>query len=192
MQYFNEIAVILFLISWSPFIGKLFRENPKKKVSIYSRLTAIQIISKRKAFCSQRILESSCGRKETVVINILIRKIIQTVIMSENEEVEPLQPVQVSIYQSNIFRKDIHWLHFEHEPRVQERQQLKDQQSYISVSGVYVSTSLNRFTELKRNLKRKELHRTNHGSNSWRLIQQISLNVRALLCLQSQVLMHKS
>ena len=69
--------------------------------------------------------------------------------MSENEEVEPLQPVQVSIYQSNIFRKDIHWLHFEHEPRVQERQQLKDQQSYISVSGVYVSTSLDRMVDLQ-------------------------------------------
>ena len=87
--------------------------------------------------------------KETVVINILTRKIIQTVIMSENEEAEPLQPVQVSIYQSNIFRKDIHWLHFEHEPRAQKRQHMEDQQSYISVSGVYVSTSLDRMVDLQ-------------------------------------------
>ena len=52
--------------------GKLYRKNPRKKVSINSRLKAIYIIGQRKAFCGQRIPESSCARKETVDIEILI------------------------------------------------------------------------------------------------------------------------
>ena len=64
-----------------------------------------------KAFYRQRIPESSCVRKETVDIDIL---------------------VQMNIYQSNTYRKDLSWLHFNNEPKVQERQQVKDQQSCIS------------------------------------------------------------
>ena len=52
--------------------GKLYRKDPRKKVSITSRLKAIYIIGQRKAFCVQRIPESSCARKETVNIEILI------------------------------------------------------------------------------------------------------------------------
>ena len=37
------------------------------------------------------------------------------------------------MYQSNTYRKDLSWLHFNKEPRVQEKQQLKDQKSYIFV-----------------------------------------------------------
>ena len=44
-------------------------------------------------------------------------------------EVEPVQPVQMNIYQSNIYRKDLTWLNFDDEQRVQERQQVKNQQS---------------------------------------------------------------
>ena len=44
---------------------------------------------------------------------------------------EPVEPVQMNIYQSNIYRKDLSWLYFDNEPRVQERQQVKDQQSCI-------------------------------------------------------------
>ena len=54
-----------------------------------------------------------------------------------NKEVEPVQPVQMNIYQSNTYRKDLSWLHFNNEPRFEERQQVKDQQSYISVSVAY-------------------------------------------------------
>ena len=43
----------------------------------------------------------------------------------------------MNIYQSNTYRKDLSWLYFDDEPRVQERQQVKDQQSYISVSVAY-------------------------------------------------------
>ena len=66
--------------------GKRFRKNPRKKVSINSRLKAIYIIGQRKAFCGQRIPEPSCVRKETVDTEILItsrtkvdRKIMQPI-----------------------------------------------------------------------------------------------------------------
>ena len=35
-------------------------------------------------------------------------------------EVEPVEPVQMNIYQSNTYRKDLSWLNFDNEPRVQE------------------------------------------------------------------------
>ena len=44
----------------------------------------------------------------------------------ENKEEEPLESVQMNIYQSNTFRKDLNWLHFEDDPRVQERQHVKE------------------------------------------------------------------
>ena len=31
----------------------------------------------------------------------------------------------MNIYQSNAYRKDLNWLHFDNNPRVQERQQMK-------------------------------------------------------------------
>ena len=48
--------------------------------------------------------------------------------------VGPVQQVHTNIYQ----RKDLNWLHVNDEPRVPERQQVKDQWSYISASGVYL------------------------------------------------------
>ena len=44
----------------------------RKNVSTNSRLEAIQIIDQRKAFYRQGIPESSCARKETIGIDILI------------------------------------------------------------------------------------------------------------------------
>ena len=49
------------------------------------------------------------------------------------KEVEPVDPVQKNIYQSTTCKKDLSWLHFDDEQRVQEMQQVKDQQSCISV-----------------------------------------------------------
>ena len=52
---------------------------------VNSRLQAIKIIGQRKAFYRQRIPESSCARKETVDIDILVisrngdRKIMQSI-----------------------------------------------------------------------------------------------------------------
>ena len=53
--------------------GNLFRKNLQLKMSVNSRLTAIQIISQKKAFCRQKISRSSCARKGTVDIDILIK-----------------------------------------------------------------------------------------------------------------------
>ena len=51
-----------------------------------------------------------------------------------NKEMEPVETVQKNIYQSNDYRIDLSWLHFNDEPRNKKRQQVKDQQSYISFS----------------------------------------------------------
>ena len=51
----------------------------------------------------------------------------------------PVKPVQMNIYESNTYRKDLSWLQFDDEPWIQERQQVKDQQSSISV---FVATAL--------------------------------------------------
>ena len=54
-------------------------------MSVNSRLKATKIIGHRKAFYRQRIPESSCARKETVDIDILVtsrngdRKIMQSI-----------------------------------------------------------------------------------------------------------------
>ena len=54
-----------------------------------------------------------------------------------NKEVEPVEPVQMNIYQNNTNRKDLSWQYLEDEPRVQESQQVKDQQSCIFVIVAY-------------------------------------------------------
>ena len=67
--------------------------------------------------------------------------------MDENRQVEPVQPVQKDINQSNTHRKDLSWLHFEDEPRAHEMHQVKNQQYYIPVSVAYLSyTSSSRST----------------------------------------------
>ena len=50
---------------------------------------------------------------------------------------EPVEPVQMIIYQSNTYRNDLSWPHLDDDPRVQQRQQVKDQQSSISVFVAY-------------------------------------------------------
>ena len=95
-------------------------------MSLNSRLKGTKIIGQRKAFYRQRIPESSCVRKETVDIDILVtsrngdRKVIQSIRIM----IRPAWTVQMNIYQSNTYRKDLSWLHYHHEPRVQERQQV--------------------------------------------------------------------
>ena len=41
------------------------------------------------------------------------------------------------IYQGNTYKKDLSWLHFTNEPRVQGKQQVKGQQSCISIFVAY-------------------------------------------------------
>ena len=96
---------------------------------------------------------------------------------------EPVKTVQMKIYHSDTYRRDFSWLHFDDEPVVQERWQVKDQPSCISFSVAYqqfqaatrgtspdVTTVLHawaygRFIEIQNNLRRKILPRTNQSSN---------------------------
>ena len=99
----------------------------------------------RNTFYSQRISESSYLRKETVDIHVLTtsrsddRKIIQSIRITTISPSWISQPVQINICQSNTYRKDLSWLHFDNEPKVQERQQVKDQQSSIFFSIAYLT-----------------------------------------------------
>ena len=110
-------------------------------MSVISRLTKIiKIIGQRKTFYRQKIPESSSARKETVDIDILVtsrngdRKVIQSIrIMSRPPSRKRKWNQMSQFYQSNTYRKDLSWLHFDNEPRVQEKQQVKDQQSCIFV-----------------------------------------------------------
>ena len=45
----------------------------------------------------------------------------------------------MNIYQSNTYIKGLSWLHFNGDTRVQDRQQMLDQQSHIPVSVAYVA-----------------------------------------------------
>ena len=93
---------------------------------------------------------------------------------------EPAGPVLKKIYQSDTYRKDLSWSHFDDEPRVQYKQQVKDQQSCIFVfvacliipssnqkqqptgmTTVFHIWAYGRFIETQRNLRRKKPHRTN-------------------------------
>ena len=44
----------------------------------------------------------------------------------ERKEVDPVEPAQMNIYQSNTYRKDLDWLYFNNEPKFQGSQQVKD------------------------------------------------------------------
>ena len=44
-----------------------------------------------------------------------------------------------NIYWSNPYRKDLSWPHFDDEPRVQEKQQVKDQHSCLFVFVAYLT-----------------------------------------------------
>ena len=66
-------------------------------MSVNSRLKATKIVRQRKAFYSQRILESSYAMKETVDINILVTsRNGDGKISLKNKEVEPVEPVQMN------------------------------------------------------------------------------------------------
>ena len=81
------------------------------------------------------------ARKETFDIDILVtsrngdRKIMQCVKITSRppSRVEPVEPVLKYIYQSNTYRKGLSWPHFDSEPRVRQKQQMKDQQSCIFI-----------------------------------------------------------
>ena len=55
---------------------------------------------------------------------------------------EPGQLVQINIYQSNTYRKDLSLPEFFDDPRVQDRQQVLVQQSYIPPPVTYLAFQL--------------------------------------------------
>ena len=82
-------------------------------------------------------------RKETVDIGIHVtfrnadRKII---IYQNNEqtsldkkEVELVEPVQINIYQSKTYRKDLSWLHFDDESSGQESEAAKERLAVLHI-----------------------------------------------------------
>ena len=91
-------------------------------MSVNSRLKAIYVIGQGKAFYGQRIPESSCVRKETVDINILVtsrngdRKMMQS--MKKKEKGNGINWVSSEEHQSNAYRNDLSWAYFDDEPRV--------------------------------------------------------------------------
>ena len=96
---------------------------------------------------------------------------------------ELVEPVQMNITKVIPIEKYLSWLHFGNEQRVQESQQGKDQQSCISVFVAHLTIpSCNyehqpihdsriacivygRYIDIQSNIRRKELPRTNQGSN---------------------------
>ena len=116
-------------------------------MSVNSRHKSTKIIGQRRELYRQRIPDYSCANQGTVDIGILVNiyewlqknyAIYHNKQTSfDNKEVEPVQPLQVSIYQINTYRKELSWRSFEYEPRVQERLQVKDQQFCVSVFAAY-------------------------------------------------------
>ena len=92
---------------------------------------------------------------------------------------EPVELVLKNIYQSNTNRKDLSWSHFDAVPRIQEKQQVKDQQSriFVFVACLTIPSSnwahqprrdssipymgYGTFIEIQSNVRRKKLQRTN-------------------------------
>ena len=94
-------------------------------MAVNSRLKANKIIGQRKAFFRQRIPESSCARKETVDINVLAtsrngdRKIMQSIRIMSRPTSRKRKWNHLNQYQSNTYKKDLSWPHFNDELRVQ-------------------------------------------------------------------------
>ena len=77
-------------------------------MSVISRLIATNNISQRKAPYRQRIPESSCVKKETADIDILVtsRNSDWKIMTSPKKKgVEPVELVLKNIYQSKAYRK---------------------------------------------------------------------------------------
>ena len=116
---------------------------------------------------------------------------------------EPVEPVQMNIYQSNTYRKDLNWINFDNEPRVQEREKVKDQQSWISIFVAYLTISsriscpdmtavfhawpYDKFIEIQSQFRRKKLHKTNQGANFLGLSLRNRDNIRAPIQIRREI-----
>ena len=90
---------------------------------------------------------SSCAKKETVDINIFVtsrngdRKTMQSIRMKSrpSSRIKKLDQFRWASTKVITIEKTLSWLHFNDEPRVQERQQVKDRQSCIFVFVVHLT-----------------------------------------------------
>ena len=125
-----------------------------QKVSVNSRFKATKIIDQRKAFYRQRVPGSSCARKETVDIDILVtsrngdRKIMQSIRITSRPPPRKRKWNQLSQFWRRYTKvipiekiRTVFWPHFDNEPRFQEKQQVKDQQSCIFLFVVCLTVS---------------------------------------------------
>ena len=158
-------------------------------MSVNSRPKATTIIGQRKAFYRQNIPKSSWASKETADIDILVtsrngdRKIMQSTRITSRPSSTKTTWNQSSKFwrtseeQNNTYRKELSWPQFDDEPRAKEKQQVKEQQLYISifvaclrfqiatrhtspdVTTVFHTWAYGSFIEIQSNI-RKKLHRT--------------------------------
>ena len=115
---------------------------------INSRLKVTQIIGQKKAFYRQRIPESRFARKKVCIHPYNIEDQLQKnqaiyqnneQIPLEKKEVEPLEPVQLNIDQSSTYQEMLAGYISTMWPRLHEKQEVKDQQSYISVLVAFLT-----------------------------------------------------
>ena len=118
------------------------KEDTVKRCLLILDLKVSKIIGQWKAFYRHKIQESSCVRKETVGMDILItsrnsdRKIMQYIRIASRPPSRIRKWNQFSQF-SNTYGKDLSWLQFDDEPRVQGRQQVMDQQSCVTIFVAY-------------------------------------------------------
>ena len=156
-------------------------------MSVNSRLKVNQIIGRREAFIGKGcqslavrgkklLTYTSCNIQEWRQKKYPIYQNNEQTYL-ENKEVEPVEPVQMNIHQSDTHRKGLTWLYFDNKPRVQERRQLKGQQPCISVFVAYPTIPssnqehqprhdnnvpcMSTWQIYQSNLRRKKLDRTN-------------------------------
>ena len=100
----------------------------------------------------QEIPEYNCAGKETVYIDIQECNMQEwwqkdSAIYQNNEQISLekkellVKLVLTNIYQSNTYREDLNWLDFDNEPRVQEKQQVNDQQFCVFIFAACVTIS---------------------------------------------------
>ena len=109
--------------------------------------------------------------------NAIQQNNVQTSI--ENKEVEPVEPVQMNIYQSNTYRKDLSRLHFDDEPRVQcptflflVEQIGAPAQIWQQYHVRYNTVMYCRFLEIQNKLRRKKPQNDSRLQFSWWQFQQ--------------------
>ena len=146
---------------------KPFRSFVKGKHSIGRKLQSLPVRGKK--MLTQTLLQHKNQKTHATYQN-------NEQISLENRKVEPVELVQMNSDQSNTYRNDLSWLNFDDEPLVQERKQVKEQQSCIFTFEAYLTISSSNQkqqpihghmidTEVQSNLRRNKLHRASQGSN---------------------------